>query len=196
MKKITKLINGSIVVFVICLIAVLTLTSCDNTNSGDNLRKGQDTNITEVQGDEYQVTEKEFNEALNIDNYNDFKIVMQRITADVNENSVIEVTNDVYSYYVEEELIQTGKKNDLKNITGNLNIDKSYLNYNKTTKTYDTEILTANKIDDKYPDNIYIQMSFKFQDKKLNIIEQKQYYTDDFAAPNVYMIMTFIYNEK
>lgn len=65
MKKITKLINGSIVVFVICLIAVLTLTSCDNTNGNDNLRKGQDTNITEVQGDEYQVTKEEFEKAIN-----------------------------------------------------------------------------------------------------------------------------------
>jgi len=68
MKKITKLINGSIVVFVICLIAVLTLTGCNNTNSNDNLRKGQNTNITEVQGDEYQVTEKEFKSANQFEN--------------------------------------------------------------------------------------------------------------------------------
>ena len=61
MKKITKLINGSIVVFVICLIAVLTLTSCNNTNGNDNLRKGVDNGIVETEEKEsdYIVTNEE-----------------------------------------------------------------------------------------------------------------------------------------
>jgi len=150
----------------------------------------------------YEVTEKEFEEALNIDNdnYNDFKIIMKRVNDTTNENSVIEVTNDEYSYYVEEDLIKTGNnndfKNDFKNMFSALNNCKSYLNYNKTTKTYDTEILTANKIDNSYPENVYIHMSFKFQDKKLSTVEQKQYYTNNFTKPNLYVMMTFIYNEK
>lgn len=171
MKKITKLINGSIVVFVICLIAVLTLTSCDNTNSGDNLRKGQDTNITEVQGDEYQVTEKEFNEAVDLSKSNNFKV-----TRSINDSSgtyivTVERFNDkirngwgpdessiTHSYQSTSDI----DSNAYYNLTVNINYDSMIqykdLKYDKSLSCYVGEINGYN-------------CKVKFSNKKLKSIE-------------------------
>jgi len=94
MKKITKLINGSIVVFVICLIAILTLTGCNNTNSNDNLRKGVDNGIVETEEKEsdYIVTKEQFDKAFDFSSVENFKFEYTALNA---EDSIIqEYTKD------------------------------------------------------------------------------------------------------
>lgn len=140
MKKITKLINGSIVVFVICLIAVLTLTSCDNTN--DNLRKGQDTNITEIQGDECQVTTKELNEAVDLRDENNLKITFTINEIQKNEITIYEysVYNDNFKMVCNGDVFDYRKKSEMETVLNVFNIysDKisNSLKYDKETKSY------------------------------------------------------------
>ena len=141
MKKITKLINGSIVVFVICLIAVLTLTGCDNTNN-NNLRKGQDTNIKEVQGDEYQVTTKELNEAVDLRDENNLKITFTINEIQKNEITIYEysVYNDNFKMVCNGDVFDYRKKSEMETVLNVFNIysDKisNSLKYDKETKSY------------------------------------------------------------
>lgn len=163
MKKITKLINGSIVVFVICLIAVLTLTSCDNTNN-NSLRKGQDTNITEVQGDEYQVTEKEFEKANSFEGVEYLKqtITSYKIDGEIEKDK----KTSIVEYKSYEEVEEVGKL-----YSEVLNTHYSDLIYNKGEykltfiQTHDTYTSTYN-------------MTLKYKNKKLIYVSALISYTD------------------
>lgn len=172
MKNITKLINGSIVVFVICLIAVLTLTSCDNTN--DNLRKGQDTNITEIQGEEYQVTEKEFNEAVDLSKCNNFKVTNSVTTSSETYIVTVERFNTkirngwgpdesslTHSYQSTSDIETSSYYNLTVNINYDTIIQYKDLKYDKSLSCYVGEISGYNGYNCKV----------KFLNKKLKSIE-------------------------
>ncbi len=163
MKKLTKLINGSVVVFVICLMIVLTLTSCIKTDT-----KMCYTSPTEIQGDEDNLTEEKFIYAVDLNNFDNFEIKFYTNNMTIK----IEVSNHIITYY-DEQGNQLGKeeksfKGRFKSIiVGEANENEVFkvLEYNKDDRCYyGTLEFESNSFSYKY----------KFKNNKLILGENEQ----------------------
>ena len=154
MKKITKLINGSVVLFIICLMAVLTLTSCN------------------AQGDEYKVTEEEFNKAISLESFTNFKYERYEKT---NEEEELKLTITVYRY--KDKLKYNDDKPYLvsevvKPFDGIIPLLPNEVEYSKFT--YDDKKKQYVYIKNNTDENLGIQYVIKFKNKK--VVEYNESY--------------------